>query len=1149
MSKIIYQSVCQYFRNCARRLVALIAAVSAITAVMAFDPAVYTATSRLASGRWVKVGVEESGLYLLSNQMLRTLGFGNPANVRVYGYGGLRLPDELSVANYEDDLPAAPQQHTDAGLVFWAQGPEEWVRSGTNTRFHAEYNPYTTQGYYFVTEVSDGSEAPVPASSGVAATGTVSTATAMVHHEIEREAASESGPLMVGEDFRYKTTQTFNFDLPGRVPDTDVWFECQFISLSTTSSAQLLFANAGTQMVAMSTDRISPTSSSAYVHASLANTRHTYRPADSNPEKTAIDVTYKSSGTFERANLDYISVNYERSLTMPSTGSMEFWSSARDLVLSGATADLVIWDVTDNRHTTRINCLIEGDKAHWQPSYSGMRRYVAWRPGATLPAPATRVAVANQNLHGDSGDDMDMVIFAPSALMGQARRIADLHKRDSLKVRCVDVAPVYNEFASGSPDPGALRLYLKMLYDRGTAAGRPLRYALLLGRTTLDHREIMASTRDLGYTTLPVWVNRTARHSMNDYDGYTTDDFFAMLGDGSGRDPGLDDLTIAVGRIPMMSENDGASIVDKMYQYVNSSKRSWWKNRVMVLADDEDRGVHLRQAESMIKNFMATEGQQHIFEKIYLDAYIRSGGEYPQARREMFGLLDQGVAWWFFTGHANNHSWTGDGQLTYTDLNNLYLRNLPFLVASTCDFLRWDSPTTSGGEIMFKERYGGVIGMISATRPVYIPDNGYYLEALGRATLARDENGCLLTPGEVYRRSKNDILNSKGEHRSNDNRLRFVFMGDPALAVTSPSNVVEVTAINGLPPRPENEVTIAALSNTEITGRIVTPDGTPIEDFNGTVNVEIYDALMSRVTNGNGDGSIETFDTHGDKLFAGSARVEGGKFTLRAPMPSTVADNFRQGTMSLYAAADNSDAEAIGVERRFYVYGFEEPAAPDTIAPRIETFVLNHKDFISGDGVNSSPVVLATVSDNVGINLSASGIGQQMTLIVDGTRTYTDLAAYYTPAADGSASGSIAYQLENLTEGSHSMRLRVFDTSGNAATADLDCFVDDNLRPQIFAVYSDANPATTAANFYVRHDRPENIVEVTVTVFDLLGHALWTGSSKGMSDMNTSAPVTWDLTDSAGRRVNRGIYIYRASISTDNANYETASRRIAVAAQ
>ena len=129
------------------------------------------------------------------------------------------------------------------------------------------------------------------------------------------------------------------------------------------------------------------------------------------------------------------------------------------------------------------------------------------------------------------------------------------------------------------------------------------------------------------------------------------------------------------------------------------------------------------------------------------------------------------------------------------------------------------------------------------------------------------------------------------------------------------------------------------------------------------------------------------------------------------------------------------------------------------------------------------------------------------------------------------------------------MRLRVFDTSGNAATADLDCFVDDNLRPQIFAVYSDANPATTAANFYVRHDRPENIVEVTVTVFDLLGHALWTGSSKGMSDMNTSAPVTWDLTDSAGRRVNRGIYIYRASISTDNANYETASRRIAVAAQ
>jgi hypothetical protein len=106
-----------------------------------------------------------------------------------------------------------------------------------------------------------------------------------------------------------------------------------------------------------------------------------------------------------------------------------------------------------------------------------------------------------------------------------------------------------------------------------------------------------------------------------------------------------------------------------------------------------------------------------------------------------------------------------------------------------------------------------------------------------------------------------------------------------------------------------------------------------------------------------------------------------------------------------------------------------------------------------------------------------------------------------------------------------------------------------NLAPTIYSVYTDANPASTVANFYITHDRPDCMVTVAVTVYDLLGRPVWTGSQTGMSDMFTSVPVTWNLTDNAGRRVNRGIYIYRASITTDDETFETASRRIAVTAQ
>lgn len=1121
----------------------------------AFDLDTYAEHSRLAEGRWVKVRVESTGMHILSNATLRSMGFSNPDRVRVFGYGGARISDLLTAASFNDDLPLAPQRITDAGIVFYGVGGDWWERSANTIYYHRETSPYTSSGYYFVGEIAeDAIDDELFVEMGLAGEGSydaVKTAQARVQHEVDLSLATEAGPLLVGEDFRFTPTRTFSFTMPGRVEDSPVWMECQFVARHVGVTSQLTFTIGDWPVPAVSTDKIASTSDSHYVHASIDTTRHTFTPQGlASPEAMTITVSHSCEGVVSKANLDYIAVNYTRSLELPAEGSLEFWSNERALSLGGIGSDLQLWDVTVPTAAGTINYGLVDGRAVWRPAYTGMRSYVAWRPGATLPEPKVVGTVANQDLHGTDTEGVDMVIFAPTALIAQGERISRLHaSTDGVRCHVVDVNEVYNEFGSGAPDVSALRRYLKMVYDRSLAAEKPLRYALLLGRTTLDNRCVDASLNVASHIILPAWVSRTARHSMNDNDGYTTDDYLAMLEDNSGNDHGLDNLSIAVGRMPVTGEADCSELIDKLEQYITSSKRTGWKNRIMVLADDEDQGVHLRQAEAMVKCFMATEGMQHIVDKIYIDAYTKMNGEYPDARRDMFRALEEGVAWWLFTGHANNHSWTGDGQLTYTDINNMYLRNLPFVIASTCDFLRWDSETESGGEIMYKERYGGAIGMISATRPVYITDNGYYLQSLGRALLARDENGNLFTPGEIYRRSKNDILNSKGEHASNTNRLRFVFMGDPAMPLTTPSNIVELLTIDGREVSLDGEVTLGALSCAELTGRITSPDGTLLTDFDGVVSIDIYDALRSITSNANGNGHEETFDRHGERLYSGSAQVKGGEFTLRIAMPEMIADNWRPATMSLYAAATNSNAEAIGVNREFYVYGLDESVSADDNAPVIEAMYINHEGFKGGDAVNSSPMVIARVRDDIGINLSTAGVGHQMAITVDGSNTYNDVASYYVPATDGTASGVINYPLSGLAEGAHSVRLRVFDTSGNLAEQTIDLWVNDAMAPQIFEVYSDANPASTQARFYVRHDRPENIVSVSVTVYDLLGHPVWTGSSKGMSDGDISAPVTWDLTDSVGRRVARGIYVYRATISTDSSSYETASQRIAVTAR
>ena len=105
------------------------------------------------------------------------------------------------------------------------------------------------------------------------------------------------------------------------------------------------------------------------------------------------------------------------------------------------------------------------------------------------------------------------------------------------------------------------------------------------------------------------------------------------------------------------------------------------------------------------------------------------------------------------------------------------------------------------------------------------------------------------------------------------------------------------------------------------------------------------------------------------------------------------------------------------------------------------------------------------------------------------------------------------------------------------------------LKPDLYDIYTDANPASVSANFYVKHNRPDAVLTIRLEIYDLLGRMVWSTTQTGRSDLNTSFPISWDLTDLGGHRVPRGIYVYRALVSTDGEREATKSRKIAVTAQ
>lgn len=1110
---------------------------------LALDLSHYSSESVLSEGRWVKISVDESGIYRIPAATLRKWGFSDPAAVKIYGYGGQRIADALTAQNYIDDLPLVKSVTSgDGSVVFYAVGPYTWEGENMSAR---RSNPYSTKGYYFVTENS--AEMPALQKTGTpGASAPATTFTERLQHEQDLVSPGECGQMLVGEDFRYTPTRRFTFDLPGICGP--LTFRTSFIAKTYNSASRLTFSANGTQLPQIASDAIAATTKSGEFHGVEGKTTHTI---DNPGNKLELTITHSASTIIYNAWLNYIAVNYERELTLPSSSPLSFTTSDRSLCLGNASSWVRIWDVTEPDRIKEVDFALEGNQALWTASSAGSRDYCAWADGDNMPAPELVGTVSNQNLHADGSTDM--IIFTHPAWRSQAERIAELHRGapDNMTVRVVDAEEVYNEFSSGSADVSGLRKYMKMVYDRGAAEGSPLRYVLLMGRMTYDERHLTSGVRDLGAMTLPAWQQRDDWQSLDPEEGFATDDFIAMLEDGSGSRLGYDKLSVAVGRIPVTSASTAKAITDKIIDYVRRSQPGAWKNRVMALADDLDGGVHYKQTEWFMNGIDRNEGSPFILEKVYLPAFEKSNGVYQSARDKMFRTLNDGVAWWTFVGHASNHSWTSDGMLTYTDINSMYLRHLPFLYAATCNFLRWDSNTESGGEIMMYENNGGVIGMISATRPVYITYNGYFTNAIGKEVSRRDDDGRLLTLGEIYRRAKNNIRSindsgKEGEIINNENRLRYVFMGDPALRLATPDNIVTIESVDGISADGGEQIIILARSRVIIKGSVTDGEGNALPDFNGTLLLDLYDADRSTVLEGSEYETMRPFDEHGEKLYSGACRVTGGQFELSVSMPAEISDNFREATISMFAYADDGQTEASGLNRSCYVYGFDEDATDDNEPPVIEMLALNHPTFRSGDEVNADPLLIASVNDNVGINLSMSGIGHQMSVLLDEKRSFNDVPYYYTPASDGSPAGEIAYPLEGLTEGHHTISFRVFDTNGNSATKTIDCFVREGLSPTVFDVYSDVNPATTEANFYLSHNRPESMLTVTISVYNLLGHKLWSQTSTGRSDMYISAPVTWDLTDGTGRRVPRGIYVYSATVTADGENYTTASRKIAV---
>ena len=1130
-----------YNTYCFRVLMAfiLINAVFGNFSLKALPTSHYASNSVLSTGNWAKVKIKGPGMHFISNTQLSEMGFKNPDAVNIYGFGG-RVLDEFFDVSQPDDLPLIPSVKVSNGLIFFGVDCVSWTPAGNKIFYSHTTHPYGEDAYYFISD-RESESLPIEMED-LSATEGLEIADSFIErivHEQEIFAPSVTGRNLLGEDLR--TAQQLNFSLPGNVGG-DASIIISVGSSIYNSQGVLRFSSSNSSLSQNSQTIESLKSSEQFMRLTSTNLT-----ATGVGENLNLGFSFSTSGVINHVRLDYVEIKYERSLRMPSDQLYFYFNEPEPLMasLKGISTETEIWDVTEAHNPKRIKFNVKGNEANFciKPGY---HEYIAFNPSKVNNSVEKGITVSNQDIHGM--ESPELLIISPQEYLPAAEKVAEMHRsQDGMLVHVLTPEVIYNEFSSGTPDVSAFRRVMKMWYDRDmeSKGKQEIKYCLIFSRPTYDNKMVTPAVKNAGYPRIPIWQSSTG---FTENTSYSTDDYIGMLEDHDNiSNMGSAKIKVAVGRFPVRSIEEANTAAEKLIAYTTDPGKAAWRNNVMMIADDQDAGQHLDQTEKMYKEMIESgKGKDYQYERLYLDNFKRQltsvGLEYPEAKQRLMSKFEEGQALVTYIGHANTVSWTHEHLLNWKDINSFSNTKLPVLYAATCEFARWDADEYSGAEVLWAFPKTGVIAMICPSRAVFINMNGPLSAQFGKYALIRHQDGSPTRLGDSYLNTKNGISGS------DDNKLRYALIGDPAMKMPVYNYDVKTTSIYDVDiTSPSTEYPIVeARSNPVIKGIITDADGNHATDFNGFVYLKLYDAEKVIETLGNGDdGRVMLYNDRKTKLYDGVTKVENGTWEAKIYMPSEIENNFTPGRISLYALS-NDGREANGATESFYVYGYDSNAQEDFEGPEIHNFYLNHANFKNGDVTYKTPVVYATFSDESGINLSDAGIGHALMLSLDGTTIYSDVINFYSPDLSDSRKGSITYQLPELEPGKHSLTLSVWDCANNSSYANIEFNVAAIKNPDIYDINTSLNADSSGVEFIISSDRPLSALQCDLEIFDINGIRIWHNSVNDRTDEFSDMRLNWDFKTSAGNRVNKGIYICRASLTSPEGKTTNKSKKIII---
>lgn len=1107
--------------------------------------------SVLSTGDWFRFYVEKTGVYRISKSFLNQLGLNtnvDPRKIKIYGNGGRMLPllnqTEYPVDLKENSILFIGEDdgvfNNEDYILFYAEGVDTW-----NAESETNLNLYDNKSYYYVTaDGSDGARIQNMQQPTGNATVTITKFNDFQFYEKDLVNIGRLGRVWFGEDFSLENEQTFDF---------------KFLNIDTTVPLQVT--------INVASQAFTPTSMTVSVNGQNTQTLNfsalnasssvVYNESDLNftapsAENIAVKVAYNNNGVpNSRGYLNYINISATRNLVgfnkqfKFQNNSVANQIGIGEYQISNASAILQVWDVTNRFSVTKIENNGQSNFS-FKANLGELRKYIAIDPSDYfLPLRESQSKVTNQNLLGtifnsNSGQfqDIDYLIITPNSLYSEAERLANFHRNNSqLKVKTVTLESIYPEFSSGKQDIAAIRNLVRYVYFNASDVSKRVKYVNLFGDTSFDYQNRIPNNTNI----VPVFHALTSNNLLS---SIMSDDFFAMMDDNEGLLlSSANKMDVAVGRMLVTDLKQAREMVNKVIDYHDIKSYGRWRNNFTLISDDVDEsweGV-IQQELDNLGNSIAFEKPSVNVNKIHIDSYVQeasAGGQrYPKAKSDILDAFDYGSLVFNYFGHGNEDVLADERIFEKNDAQNLANRyKYPLFVTVTCEFTRFDNPyRPTAGEFTYWNPQGGAISLVTTTRRIGVT-TGQDINNFLASYLYGFDSDEEITIAEALRLSKNEY---------GPQTLMVFYVGDPALKLAIPKPTVVLTKINDEAVADSNFI-FSALSSVKLSGEIRDFSGnTLLSNYNGDVAIQIFDKNINQTTLAN-DNTIANnqlikmnFTTLGETIFRGNASVTNGKFEFSFVVPRDISIPVGNGRISFYAKTQQPMLmNQAGYNAEIQIGGINENAPVDNVGPTARLY-MNDETFISGGITNESPIFLAFLEDENGIN-TASGIGHDIVAILDGDESNPYiLNDYYETELDDFTRGKVRFPFRNLAKGLHTITFRAWDVYNNPVTAEIQFVVTGDETVTLTNVLNYPNPFVNYTQFWFTHNRPFEPLDVQVQIMTVTGKIVKTINQVVSTEGFLSRDISWDGKDDFGDKIGKGVYIYRLTVKSNLTNKKT----------